>query len=345
MEKELQELAQAIENMYAYVPPPPGGLAAGRKRLLEAATRRQARPAALLPRQRFVLRFAAALAALLLATFAVGGGVAWAASESLPGQALYPLKLEMENVQLALAQTSQAQVELALRFADERVEEMEALAGSGAVPAGTAERLELHLQYALRRAAEAPPEETPGLLARIAERTQAQVRTLERIRQSAGNGAMAQLEHAWRVCNEGNQAAAAGLADPQTFRWRYQWRQGEPEETTPPPATPPATEGQPTWEPTRTPGGPWRTPGAGEGDMPTVTPGNGQGAPGSGGATPMPAPTENRQPTPGAGQPPSGEGQGEPGGNGSGSGESGGGGSGSGGSGGSGSGGGGQGGK
>lgn len=333
MEKELQELAQAIEKMYAYVPPPPGGLAAGRRRLLEAATRRQARPATLLPRQRFALRFAAALAALLLATFAVGGGVAWAASESLPGQALYPLKLEMENVQLALAQTYQAQVELALRFADERVEEIEALAGSGAVPAGTAERLELHLQYALRRAAEAPPEETPGLLARIAERTQAQLRVLERVRQSAGNGAMAQLEHAWRVCYEGNQAAAAGLADPQTFRWRYQWRQGEPEGTVPPSATPPATESQPT----RTPGGPWRTPGAGEGNMPTVTPGNGQGAPGSGGATPMPAPTENRQPTPGGGQPPSGEGQGEPGGGSGGSG------SGNGGSGGNESGGGGQG--
>lgn len=318
MEKELQELTQAIENMYAHVPPPPGGLAEGRLRLLRAAAQRRARPATLLPRQRFALRFAAALAALLLAIFAVGGGVAWAASESLPGQLLYPLKLEMENVQLSFAQTTQAQVELALRFADERIEEMETLAGSGAVPAGTAQRLELHLQYALRRAAEAPPEETPGLLAHILERTQAQVRTLERLRQSAGNGAMAQLEHAWRVCYEVNQAAAAGLADPQTFRWRYQWRQGEPEETTPPSATPPATEGQPT-EPTRTPGGPWRTPGAGEGDRPTVTPGHGQGTPG-GEATPTVAPGGQGGSDGGGGNGSGNGGQGGSGGGGSGSG-------------------------
>jgi len=318
MEKELQEIAQAIEKMYASVPPPPRGLAGGRQRLLQAAARQRTRSTA---RQRFALRFAAALAALLLATLAVGSGVAWAASESLPGQLLYPLKLEMENAQLSFAQTAETQVELALRFADERVAEIQSLAGSSAVSAETAERLEQHLQYALRRAAEAPPEETARLLARIAERTQAQVRTLERVRESTGAGAMAQVEHAWRICNEGNQAAVAGLADPQTFRWRYQQRQGQPEETPIPSATPPATEGQQTPEPARTPGGPHRTPRAGQGDTQTPTPGSGQGMPGSGGTTPSPS---EQQPTPGGEQPPSGEGQGEPGGGSSGGGSGGG---------------------
>lgn len=73
------------------------------------------------------------MTALILALIlALGtGGVMYAADESAPGDALYELDQTMEEVRLKLTTNEEARLKLQIRLADERLEEMEGLAGKG----------------------------------------------------------------------------------------------------------------------------------------------------------------------------------------------------------------------
>ena len=246
---------QLLERYYADVPEPPDGLAAGRVRLLDAAAQHRERVQATRIRTRkekkpkmkllFASRLISAILAAVIGTAAVGGGVTWAANDSLPGDVLYPVKLTAEDVRLSLASTSESQVALALQFADERVAELEELVEHGSsVPETAVARMERHLFRAMNQAAWASEEEMPGLLRRIAQRTQVQAQTLEqlqlRTRIQAQN--QVQLQNAHRICQRAQQEATAGLGDPQTFRTRYQHRNSMPDDVTPP--EPPSREPQ-----------------------------------------------------------------------------------------------------
>jgi hypothetical protein len=250
-------IEQLLENYYANVPEPPGGLAAGRVHVLEAAAqhRAQMRATKVLTRKErkpkmrllFATRLISAILAAVIGTAALGGGVTWAASDSLPGSVLYPVKLAGEDARLFLASTSESQVELALRFADERVAELQALVERGSsVPDTIVARMERHLYRAMNQAAWASDEEMPGLLKRIAQRTQVQAQTLLQLRTRAQVQNQAQLQNAHRICQRAQEEAAAGLGDPQTFRIRYQHRESMPEDVTPPePPTRDPQEGGP----------------------------------------------------------------------------------------------------
>lgn len=63
----------------------------------------------------------------------VGGwiGIANASLGTLPGEQLYPVKLGMERVQMALATSSAQKAQLRMEFTSRRLEEMVALASSG----------------------------------------------------------------------------------------------------------------------------------------------------------------------------------------------------------------------
>jgi len=69
--------------------------------------------------------------AIVLALSAVGGGTAYASQGSLPGDALYPVKLGTEQIGMMLPGGDAARTERALNFADRRIGEMEALAEEG----------------------------------------------------------------------------------------------------------------------------------------------------------------------------------------------------------------------
>jgi hypothetical protein len=60
---------------------------------------------------------------LIVASLAVGGAVA--ALQSLPGQPLYPFKQAVENVQLKLADSESEKASLQIKFANNRLEELE----------------------------------------------------------------------------------------------------------------------------------------------------------------------------------------------------------------------------
>jgi hypothetical protein len=252
--RPLLEVALATSQTFTDVPEPPGGLAAGRMRLLEAAARQRERAPATQkstlrketrPKMKLLLatRLISAILVAVIGTAAVGGGATLAASDSLPGDVLYPVKLAGEDLRLSLASNPEAQVGLALQFSDERITEIEAMVKRGEeLPETVVARMERHVLRAMNQAAWTSEDEMPGLLKRIAERTQAQAQTLEQLQASAQEQNQVQLKNAQRVCQQAQEEAKAGLGDPQTFRSRYQHRENMPEDVTPP--EPPTRESQ-----------------------------------------------------------------------------------------------------
>ncbi|MFO7996849.1 MAG: DUF5667 domain-containing protein, partial [Dehalococcoidia bacterium] len=71
------------------------------------------------------------IVAIVLALSALGGGIIYAAEGSLPGDALYVVKLSTEQVGMVLPGDDIARAERALGFADRRVNEIVNLADMG----------------------------------------------------------------------------------------------------------------------------------------------------------------------------------------------------------------------
>ena len=229
------ELAQAMRVFYRQVPEAPGGLKAGRERMLAAAAEQRkrgvapasaatAKPAArrwrLAPLRIFALALVVALAVVV-----TGGGLAWASTQSLPGDLLYPIKLVTEDVRMALASTPEERVELALGFLDERIDESQALVvAERPVSDELVAQIQEGIEQALTQAASAGDAETPPLLTQISRRTRAQIRALEQLRETAPDRDQPQLERAMVTCRWGAEAAEEGLQDPQRFRQGRQHR-------------------------------------------------------------------------------------------------------------------------
>ncbi|MCP4520020.1 MAG: hypothetical protein GY824_32895, partial [Delftia sp.] len=175
--RPLLEMAQAARQHYRAVPQSPGGLVSGRERMLAEAARQRARGSSTVPTPKTgrktwrisVMRLVTALLVAVLGVVGLGGGAVWAASDSLPGDFLYPLKLATEDARLALASGSEKQVELELQFIEERVDEARELAADGqAPPDETITRLEQHIEHALAQA-QAASEEKDELLLQVIE--------------------------------------------------------------------------------------------------------------------------------------------------------------------------------
>jgi len=73
-------------------------------------------------------RAVAIVVAVILFISAAGTGTAYASQSSLPGDALYPVKLSTEQFQRVITLDDATEVELELKFADTRLEEIEAIA-------------------------------------------------------------------------------------------------------------------------------------------------------------------------------------------------------------------------
>ena len=127
----------AVEVREALTPPAPSVAFAAHARThlvhrlarpTAAAVRRAARP---LPAPRRIWQ--PALAGLILVVTLLGGGlgVAYAAADALPGEALYGAKRGLEQLQLALTSNPGSQASLRAGFASERLQEAEALLAAG----------------------------------------------------------------------------------------------------------------------------------------------------------------------------------------------------------------------
>jgi hypothetical protein len=304
--RPLLEVAQATRRYYSDVPAAPGGLTAGRERLLAVAVQQRARdgsevsparitderPGTQIRKLAPAIKLMAILLAVVIGMAALGSGIVRAADESLPGDLLYPVKLAMEDVRLSLPRASGNCVDLAMRFTEERAEEIRTLTAAGRrVPEETTIRMENHIKHALTQAAWASDEERAGLLMQIAERTRAQERMLGQAQATAPQRAQAELKRAMAVCQEGAEVAEDGLGDPNAFLRRYRHRQRIPEPTREPDqatVSPEDTQEQdhdrqgdrerqqecctPVGTPQATPRGPQPTPTLQTSTMPQATP-------------------------------------------------------------------------
>ncbi|MBN1956371.1 MAG: hypothetical protein JW900_15175 [Anaerolineae bacterium] len=224
----LLAIALCSREQYATVPSPPSGLAAGRAWLLAAAAqeRARARERALAPAPKprgYRLVWAAKLASILL-VIVVGvaiasGGVVRAANDSLPRDVLYPVKLSIEDVRLALAMTPAARIELALRFANERSAEIRSLAVVG-LPASseTVDRMDDHVQYALAIALQAQEEENSCfLLELLVKQTEAEVAALEAVQEEVPVWSRHGVEQALEIYRYAYNSAVAALDEAGPF--------------------------------------------------------------------------------------------------------------------------------
>lgn len=86
--------------------------------------------------------------------FGGAGATVFAAQDANPNQPLYEVKLLAEDVRMSLTNNMQERLALALRYADNRMDEMAALVGeSEAIPEPLATRYRDHLNYAFQLAA------------------------------------------------------------------------------------------------------------------------------------------------------------------------------------------------
>ncbi|MBP8001707.1 MAG: hypothetical protein KA338_20815 [Chloroflexi bacterium] len=180
-------------------------------------------------------------------TFVAIGGTA--AAESLPDSTLYPVKLVMEDTQLALTQDPAHSVDLYLTFAQERIEEMAQMARAGVDPGeATVLRLENHLQNAMVQSAQLSDNTALlTLLEQMQQTVQTQSQLLAQSQLNVSAQTQTRLIQAQTICNQVLAEVETGLQDPALFRERHTGNRPE--------GTPPWPEMTPRPNSTATPDG------------------------------------------------------------------------------------------
>jgi hypothetical protein len=165
-------------------------------------------------------RMFTAISSIILALAVVigGGGItAYAAQESLPNDALYPVKLFLEDTTYSLASDLETQVSLLTTFANNRIDEIVTLSLAGEpVPEDVVADLQSDLDTMLSLAADAADDETEDLLKYIRQnlRDRDQLMTMSGAPDGveSGIGHMLQAQH---------QRAQVGIEDPLQFKLMY----------------------------------------------------------------------------------------------------------------------------
>jgi len=245
--------------------------------------------------------FAVVLA--LTVFFGGAGGTVYAAQDSLPNQALYPVKTWSEDAILSLTSSIQMRLNYVLDFSDRRVAEMASLLAAGkSIPEGVETRLQNELDLALELATGMDDPQAIQQLERVRQRAETQYQTITMLISGAPGSAEPLLLKAHARLQEQIQLAAMGETDMPKFRMQVQQHfknQGGSNEPTPGTGNNP--QGPGLMSPTDMPG-PSGT-GTGSGPMnSTNMPGTGMnqpnGTPGQyGSGYPMP----DRTPQPGGG--------------------------------------------
>jgi hypothetical protein len=175
---------------------------------------------------------------LVFGLVAGGAGTVYAAQDSLPNESLYPVKTFTEDVRLDLTPDRQAQIELLMSFAQERVEEIASLVDEGSVPPDPVMlRLDRHLQQAIQLAQGVDDESLPQTLSRMQISMMIQEQVLEQAQQHALPDEAPALERARNQLRFRLRLVEDGLADPPGFRnMNQQQRQHQYDITLTPPA-------------------------------------------------------------------------------------------------------------
>jgi hypothetical protein len=189
----------------------------------------------------------AKIALVVSLAFGSTGGALAVAADSLPDSPLYPVKLGMEDVRLNMAADPADQAALHLTLAQTRAQEMEQVALAGGVPdEAMLARLQMHMGAGLDLAAQLSDTAMHGWLIQAQQMIQAEEQSMARAQARVAGPAQEPLQQASRYLNQAGQEVAAGLQDPQTFRWRH--GENRPSDVTPQPTPSPVPD------PTGTPG-------------------------------------------------------------------------------------------
>lgn len=184
---------------------------------------------------------------ITLAAILLGGtaGTALAAQESLPDQALYPVKTLFEDMRLDLTTDPQAEFDLLMSYVQERFQEIEALVQNGE-PVGEEVqfRLQNQLQRAFMNAAQLDDQPLAKAMQQVRAQSQEQLRVLSQLNQTAPQATGYDLGVAEQALIRSQVHAEGALDDPTTLRTRYGVER--PEDAPELPGTePPGTRGSP----------------------------------------------------------------------------------------------------
>ena len=158
---------------------------------------------------------------IVLALCAAGGGTAYAAQDSLPGDALYTVKLGTEQLRMILPGDDVTKAERALSFAERRIEEMEALAERECFAQGLALAVGKYggaMNMTLTRMERACNRglDAGNITARVAEATARHLLVLDELWDKVPDEAKEAIERAMEVSERGRQNALAALAKRNT---------------------------------------------------------------------------------------------------------------------------------
>lgn len=226
--RDLLELRLAIVPLPAELEPDPAFRASARVALLEAiAAERDRRrglwglfgPWVRMPALAFARLGAPLIAGLLLAFLvAAGGGVAYAAQDSLPGDALYGVKNALEQVQMALAASDEARAELHMALAAKRVEEVQraAAAGRGDAARAAAEGFLSHVGQVETYvgSASASGKDVEALRERLQANLERQQAVLAEVLEKAPDSAKDAIQHAMEMSQKGLKRAQQAVQGP-----------------------------------------------------------------------------------------------------------------------------------
>jgi hypothetical protein len=179
------------------------------------------------PRKERTPVFNAVLAIVLaLAVFFGGtGATVYAAQDSLPDQALYPVKTWSEDALLSLPGSLQTRMGYELNFSDRRLAEMTALVSAGTpIPESVVTRLQNQLDQALELAAGLDDPQMLQELQQVRQRSETQLQVLQGLVAGAPQSEQPALLMAQDRIQEQLQLCALGQADPQGFRQQVRER-------------------------------------------------------------------------------------------------------------------------
>lgn len=161
------------------------------------------------------------VAIMVLST--LGVGVA-AASESLPGETLYPLKRGLEETRLILSLNKESDVRLLAEFSDERLHEIEELLQAGRTE-GLARATEGYAEAIDRLARATSESESSAASPLLDERISSHLETLERVRDQVPPQAQPAIQRAIDRSLEHAQKKQEQRQKPQNQRNNEQVRE------------------------------------------------------------------------------------------------------------------------
>jgi len=187
---------------------------------------------------------AATLIVALALVLAGGDGIVYASADSLPGSPLYGVKRATEQVQLFFAPAGTERTELHIKFAQRRLEEVQALTEvKGRVDEEALAAIAEETELALKETEKVPAQDKAALLDKLVSLTEHQLAVLERVQEKAPEAAQNGLNRALEVSQRGHKRAREALEKEKPGRGVKPTKSPKPTKT-PKPAHAPGKQGQ-----------------------------------------------------------------------------------------------------